>query len=72
MGRLPHDRPLLFLATGTYLAMEIYAALRQEAAQAFLIRVRTWIDTHTDVLIVWVSLIVGLWLVGQSIYLIVS
>lgn len=60
------------LATGTYLAMEIYAALRQEAAQAFLIRVRTWIDTHTDVLIVWVSLIVGLWLVGQSIYLIVS
>lgn len=60
------------LATGTYLAAEIYAALRRETAQAFLIRVRTWIDTHTDVLIVWISLILGLWLIGKSTYLIVS
>ena len=60
------------LATGTYLAMEIYAAVRREATQAFLTRVRTWIDTHTAELIVWVSLIVGLWLIGNSIYLIVS
>jgi hypothetical protein len=60
------------LATGTYLAMEIYAVRRQEQTRAFLLRVRTWIDTHTDVLIVWISLIVGLWLIGNSVYLIVS
>jgi Sap, sulfolipid-1-addressing protein len=60
------------LATGTYLAMAIYAAVRRETARAFLIRVRTWIDSHTDVLIVWISLIVGLWLIGKSTYLIVT
>jgi hypothetical protein len=60
------------IATGTYLAMEIYAAVRSEATQAFLTRLRTWLDTHTAELIVWVSLIVGLWLIGNSIYLIVS
>ncbi len=61
-----------FLATGTYLAMEIYALRRRVAAQAFLTRLRTWLDTHTDQLIVWVSLIVGLWLIGESTYLIVT
>jgi hypothetical protein len=60
------------LATGTYLAMEIYAALRREATQAFLGKLRTWIDTHTDELIVWVSSIVGLWLIGNSVYLLVT
>jgi hypothetical protein len=60
------------VATGTYLTMEIYAALRKEATRAFLIRLRTWIDTHTDELIVWISLIVGLWLIGKSTYLIVT
>ena len=42
------------------------------AVQEFLARLRRWIDTHTDQLIVWVSLVVGLWLVGKSIYLIVT
>ncbi len=60
------------LATGTYLAMEIYALRRQEETQAFLIRVRTWLETHTDLLIVWVSLIVGLYLIGTSTYLIAT
>jgi hypothetical protein len=60
------------LATGTYLAMEIYAVVRREATQAFLVKLRTWIDTHTDELIVWVSLIVGLWLIGNSVYVLVA
>jgi len=38
----------------------------------FLARFRTWIDSHTDQLIIAGSLIVGLWLIGKSIYLIVS
>ncbi len=60
------------LATGTYLAMEIYAVLRPDPTQAFLDRTRTWIDTHTDQVIIVVSLALGLWLIGQSIYLLVS
>ena len=30
------------------LAMEIYAGFRPQPAQAFLARLRRWIDTHTD------------------------
>jgi Sap, sulfolipid-1-addressing protein len=60
------------LATALYLALEIYAIARPAETQAFLMRLRSWIDRNTDVLIVWVSLIVGLWLVGKSVYLIVT
>jgi hypothetical protein len=60
------------VATGTYLAVEIYAVARPEKTQAFLSRTRAWIDDHTDVVIIWVSLILGLWLIGDSIYLLVS
>jgi hypothetical protein len=60
------------LATVTYLAMVIYATAHPDETQAFLTRLRSWIDRNTDVLIVWLSLIVGLWLVGKSIYLIVT
>jgi hypothetical protein len=60
------------LASASYLLMEIYAALRPEATQDFLARLRQWIDTHTDQLIVWVSLVAGLWLIGKSVYSIVT
>jgi Sap, sulfolipid-1-addressing protein len=60
------------VATGTYIAMELYAGFRPERAQAFLGSIRAWIDTHTDQVIIIVSLVLGFWLVGKSIYLIVS
>jgi threonine/homoserine/homoserine lactone efflux protein len=60
------------VATSTYLAMEIYAGFWPNQAQAFLARVRAWIDSHTDQVIIVVSLGLGLWLMGKSIYLIVS
>ena len=41
------------------LAMEIYAGFRPQAAQAFLARLRRWIDTHADQVIVIVSLASG-------------
>jgi len=65
---------LLFclVSTAVYIALELYAGFRPERAQAFLGRVRTWIDTHTDQVIIVVSLVLGLWLVGKSIYLIVT
>jgi threonine/homoserine/homoserine lactone efflux protein len=60
------------LATSGFLAMELYAAFAPEAARTRLEQMRTWIDTHTDQAIVVLSLIVGCWLLGSSIYLIVS
>ena len=46
--------------------------LRPEPAQQFLARLRHWIDTHTDQVIIIVSLVLGFWLVGNSIYYIVT
>ncbi len=60
------------VATSTYLAMEIYAGFWPEPAQAFIGRTRKWIDSHTDQVIFVVSLVVGFWLIGKSIYLIVT
>jgi hypothetical protein len=60
------------LASSPYLVMETYATVRPEQSQAFLVRLRRWIDAHTDLLIFWLSLLVGLWLIGKSTYLIVA
>jgi hypothetical protein len=60
------------LASSSYLAMEIYAALRPGKNQALLARLQSWIDAHTDQVIIVGSLILGLWLIVRDIYLIVS
>jgi len=60
------------LASSSYLAMEIYAVVRPSQSQALLARFRTWIDSHTDQGIIVGSLIIGLWLIANSIYLIVA
>lgn len=60
------------LATSSFLAMELYVAFAPEAAGARLGQMRKWIDDHTDQAIVVLSLVVGCWLLGSSIYVIVS
>ena len=60
------------VATGAYLAMELYAGFRPERTQAFLAATRTWIDTHTDQVIIAVSLGLGFWLIAHSTYLLVT
>jgi len=60
------------LASATYLATQIYSLVRPESSQTLLAGFRTWIDDHTDQAITWGSLIVGLWLIANSIYLVVS
>jgi hypothetical protein len=52
--------------------MELYAAIAPEAAGPRLDQVQKWINTHTDQAIVVLSLVVGCWLLGNSIYVIVS
>jgi Sap, sulfolipid-1-addressing protein len=59
------------LASASYLAMEIYAVVKPAECQALLARFRAWIDSHTDQVIIAGSLIIGLWLIANSIYLIV-
>jgi Sap, sulfolipid-1-addressing protein len=60
------------LASSSYLAMEIYATFRPSQSQALLARVRTSISAHTDQVVIAGSLILGFWLVGYSIYLVVT
>jgi hypothetical protein len=60
------------LASASYLGLEIYAGFWTGPSQVFLARFRTWIDAHTDQIIIAGSLILGFWLIGKSIYLIVT
>jgi len=60
------------IATSSILIMEIYAGFWPQPAQRFLARLRDWLDTHTDQVIIIVSLVLGFWLVGNSIYYIVT
>jgi Sap, sulfolipid-1-addressing protein len=60
------------IATSSYITLEIYAGFQPEASQAFLARIRAWIDGHTDQVIIIGSLLLGFWLIGNSIYYIVT
>jgi threonine/homoserine/homoserine lactone efflux protein len=56
------------VATSTYLALEIYAGFWPTQSQAFLARLRAWIDSHTDQVIIVASLVLGFWLIAKSCY----
>ena len=60
------------IASASYIGIELYAVFRPDQHKAFLARLRTWIDTHTDQVIILGGLILGFWLVANSIYLIVT
>jgi hypothetical protein len=60
------------LATSSFLYLELYAAFAPAAAGARLTRLRTWLDTHRDQVIIGISLLLGFWLAGKSIYLLVG
>jgi hypothetical protein len=62
----------VLVSTSTYFAMTLYAWRRPTATMDRLARIRTWLDTHTDVLIAWIALLVGLWLIVDSGYLLVT
>ncbi len=60
------------VATASYLALEILCALRPEEGQRYLTRVRTWMNSHTDQVIIIGCLVLGFWLIGHDIYLIAN
>ena len=53
------------LASASYLFMEICAVFKPGQSQALLARFRTWIDTHTNQVIMSGSLILGFWLLAH-------
>lgn len=61
----------VLLASASILAMELYTTFRPAAAKARLTGLRTWIEGHQDQALVSLSLALGLWLVGRSIYALV-
>jgi hypothetical protein len=60
------------LATSSFLYLELYATFTPARAGARLARLRAWLDSHQDQVIIAVFLLLGLWLTGKSIYLLVS
>jgi len=56
------------IATSIIITLELYAAFRPERAQEFVRRIRAWIGAHSDQVVVILFLVVGLYLVGSSIY----
>ncbi|MDH6109314.1 hypothetical protein P3T36_000086 [Kitasatospora sp. MAP12-15] len=60
------------LATASLLVMELYTTFAPAAAGARLRGLRDWLDGHQEQTIVTISLLLGLWLVGHSIYQLVS
>lgn len=56
------------LATSTLLTMELYMVFSPEKAQRALLGLRGWLERHKDPAIVIACLLLGLWLVGRSLY----
>ncbi|MGW0116978.1 GAP family protein [Streptomyces sp. NPDC003327] len=60
------------LATSTLLAMETYTVLSPETSRHTLLTLRTRLLRHKEPAIVLICLLLGLWLVGRSIYRLVN
>jgi hypothetical protein len=60
------------LATSSFLYLEVYAAFAGARAEARLSQLREWLNSHQDQVVIGVCLLLGLWLTGNSIYLLVS
>jgi hypothetical protein len=60
------------LCTASILAMELYSVFRPDAAGQRLDGMMQWMTDHRDGAIIGLSLVVGVWLVGDSIYLLAS
>ena len=60
------------IATSSVLVIEVHAALRPERSSALLVRINTWIDSHTDRVIIIVSVSLGIWLIGKSSYVLAT
>ena len=58
----------VLLATSSLLCLELYATFAPAVAGARLQRLRAWLDSHRDQVIILVCLLLGFWLAGKSLY----
>jgi hypothetical protein len=58
----------VLLATASFLYLELYATFAPASAGVKLQALRTWLDTHRDQVVILLSLLLGLWLAGNSLY----
>lgn len=56
------------LSVSTFLTMDIYSLVRPERSAEVLTSLKAWIDRHSDIIIVIVATVAGLWLIGKSSY----
>ena len=59
------------LATSSFLVLELYSVFAPGASTR-LAALRTWLDQHGTQVLIAVCLVVGLWLAGQSGYLLAT
>ena len=52
--------------------LELYAGFRPDKSEVLLAKIRTWGESHTDQIIIIGCLVLGFWLIGHSVYLIVT
>jgi threonine/homoserine/homoserine lactone efflux protein len=60
------------LATSSFLYLELAAVFAPAKSGPQLERMRKWLDSHQDQVLIAVFLLLGFWLAGKSIYLLVS
>jgi len=60
------------LATSSFLYLELAAVFAPAKSEPQLERMRKWLDSHQDQVLIAVFLLLGLWLAGKSIYLLAS
>jgi threonine/homoserine/homoserine lactone efflux protein len=60
------------LATSGYLYLQLYATFAPAKAGVRLERMREWLDSHQDQVLITVFLLLGFWLAGKSVYLLVN
>jgi threonine/homoserine/homoserine lactone efflux protein len=60
------------LATSSYLYLQLYATFAPVKAGVRLERMREWLDFHQDQVLITVFLLLGFWLAGKSVYLLVN
>jgi hypothetical protein len=60
------------LSASTYLSMEVYVALRPAHSAEVLSSLDSWINRHTDLIVIVGATALGLWLIGHSAYLLAT
>jgi Sap-like sulfolipid-1-addressing protein len=62
----------VLLATASFLFLELYAVFAPATAGVRLQQLRAWLETHRDQVVIVICLLLGFWLAGKSIYLLVA